>query len=351
MKSYVKKEFPRKPYVVGDKQIDQLITQLAARYGLSESKDLLREILTTAVKLGKEGVDKGDLKLLNTSLKELRHAFRIFAPFREARKIIVFGSSRAKQGSAPYRMAEAFSKEMAKRDFFVITGAGLGIMEAANKGAGLKHSFGVNIRLPFEQQPNKYIKKSPSLINFKYFFTRKLIFIKESDATALFPGGFGTHDEGFENLTLFQTGKSRPRPIVLMEPKGSDYWRGWRNFVKRHLLKRGYISEDDMKLFTIVSSTQEAADYIEDFYKVYHSIRYVKDLTILRLQHPLSDELIKRLKREFKDILVGGYIKNSGPVKEEIQRNSYPYLPRLILRFNKQRYGRLCELIHAINND
>lgn len=339
----------RRPYVLGNEKVDRSISQLANLYGSRETEELLRQVITTAVKLGKDGIDKGDLKLINSSLKELRYAFKIFSPFRETKKIIVFGSSRQKRGSPPYRLAEDFSEEIAKRGFMVITGAGPGIMEAANKGAGAERSFGVNIRLPFEQKPNRYIKKGPYLINFKYFFTRKLIFIKESDATVLFPGGFGTHDENFENLTLIQTGKCRPRPVVLVEPKRGRYWKGWRRFVRRHLLKKGYVSEDDLKIFTYANSPQETADYIEEFYKVYHSIRYIRDLTVLRLQHPLSEWQLRQIKTGFKDILIGGYVKNSGPLKEELEKNEYPYLPRLVMKFNRENFGRLYDMIHLIN--
>jgi len=339
----------RRPYIIGDNKADKLIAELAGLYSAPRKEEFLRQIITTAVKLGKDGTGTGDLKLINTSLKELRHAFRVFSPYRETKKVIVFGSARAKKTSAPYKMAERFAKEMVKRDYMVITGGGPGIMEAANKGAGIDNGFGLNIRLPYEQKPNKYVKERPHLINFKYFFTRKLIFIKESDATVLFPGGFGTHDEGFENLTLIQTGKCRPRPIILMEPAGSKYWSGWKSFTHGRLLKSGYISRDDMKLFTYARTPKEAADYIEKFYKIYHSIRYIGDLTVLRLQHPLSVGDIRFIKKEFKDILIDGYVKNSGPLTEELERDEYPYLPRLIVKFNRMYYGRLCEMIHEIN--
>ncbi|PIU40879.1 MAG: TIGR00730 family Rossman fold protein [Candidatus Omnitrophica bacterium CG07_land_8_20_14_0_80_42_15] len=339
----------RRPYIVGDEKIDRIITQLANGYGSGEAAQLLREIITTAIKLGREGGDNGDLKLINLSLKELRYAFRVFSPFRDVRKVIVFGSAKTKKESPDYKLAENFSREIVKRKFMVITGAGPGIMEAANKGAGPGKSFGVNIRLPFEQRENKFIKNSPYLIGFKHFFTRKLIFIKESDATVLFPGGFGTHDEGFENLTLIQTGKCRPRPIVLMEPKGGIYWKSWMSFIKGQLLKRGYISEDDLKLFTYINDVKEAADYVENFYRVYHSIRYVRGLTVMRLKHPLPKWLLRKIKKDFSDILIRGYIKNSGPLEEELKRNEYPYLPRLIMKFNKSKFGRLCDMIHIIN--
>jgi uncharacterized protein (TIGR00730 family) len=214
-------------YRTGDKSIDGLISELTARAGSGESECLLHEVLTTAVKLGKESHDKGDLKLVNSALKELRYSFKIFAPYRDVKKVVIFGSARSKPASPEYKMAEEFTRTLTNKGYMIVTGGGSGVMEAGNKGARRGKEFALNIRLPFEQKPNPYIDEKDKIINFKYFFTRKLIFIKETDATALFPGGFGTHDEAFEMLTLVQTGKARPRPIVLMEPKGSGYWRGF----------------------------------------------------------------------------------------------------------------------------
>ncbi|MCK9430354.1 MAG: TIGR00730 family Rossman fold protein, partial [Candidatus Omnitrophica bacterium] len=258
-------------YEVGDPAIDSLISELVRKTGPAETENLLREILTTTVKLGKESNDKGDLKLVNNALKELRYSFKIFSPYREIKKVIIFGSARSKVESAEYKMAEEFSRRLSEKGYMIVTGGGPGVMEAGNKGAGLGKDFALNIRLPFEQKPNPYIDEKEKLINFKYFFTRKLIFVKETDATALFPGGFGTLDEGFEMITLIQTGKSRPRPIVLMEPKGSSYWATWMHFVKNQLVKKGFINKDDLNLIHIVKSVDAAVKYIEDFYKVYHS--------------------------------------------------------------------------------
>ena len=218
-------------YEVGDKTIDGLIIQLSDKLGSVKTEHVLREILTTAVKLGKESGDKGDLKLVNNTLKELRYSFKVFSPYRAVKKVIIFGSARSKNKSAEYKMAEEFARSLTEKGYMIVTGGGPGVMEAGNKGAKTGKEFALNIRLPFEQKTNPYIYEKDKIINFKYFFTRKLIFVKETDATALFPGGFGTQDEGFEMLTLIQTGKSRPRPIVLMEPKGSRYWAQWISFV------------------------------------------------------------------------------------------------------------------------
>ena len=318
---------------------------------MEDTKHLLHEILTTAVKLGRESSDTGDLKLINNALKEMRYSFKIFSPYRNVKKVIIFGSARAKKASEEYKIAEEFARKITGKGYMVVTGGGPGVMEAGNKGAMAGKEFALNIRLPFEQKPNPYIYEKEKIINFKYFFTRKLIFIKETDATALFPGGFGTNDEGFEALTLIQTGKSKPRPIVLMEPKGSRYWSAWKRFVSDHLAGKGYIDKEDFNLFQIVRSADEAIEYIENFYKVYHSIRYISGLTVLRLKRPISDRTLKLINQKFKDILTGGEISSSPPIREEIRKGEYPDLPRLVMKFNYHDYGRLFELIRVVNND
>lgn len=340
-----------KEYEIGDSVIDGLITKLAKTACSSETEDILREILTTSVKLGKECGDKGDLKLVNNTLKELRYSFKIFSPYRDVKKVIIFGSARSKKSSAEYRMAEEFSRKLTAKGYMVVTGGGPGVMEAGNKGARAGKEFALNIRLPFEQKPNPYIYEKNKIINFKYFFTRKLVFVKETDATALFPGGFGTNDEGFEMLTLVQTGKSKPRPIVLMEPEGSKYWEAWKRFVTEHLERSGFIEKKDSSLFRIVRTTDEAIRYIEDFYRVYHSIRYVSGLTVLRLNREISDGTLGLINKKFKDILTSGDIRVSPPTDKEMQQGEYPDLPRLAMNFNMHDYGRLYEMIGVINKD
>lgn len=340
-----------KDYEVGDPVIDSLISELAKKSGSPETENILREILTTSVKLGKESGDRGDLKLVNNTLKELRYSFKVFSPYRAVKKVIIFGSARSKSNSAEYKMAEEFSRKLTEKGYMVVTGGGPGVMEAGNKGAGSGKDFALNIRLPFEQKPNPYIDEKEKLINFKYFFTRKLIFVKETDATALFPGGFGTLDEGFEMITLVQTGKSRPRPIVLMEPKGSTYWRSWMYFVKSQLVKKGFIKQEDLNLFQIVKTTDQAVSYIENFYRVYHSIRYVAGLAVLRLNRQISPKTLKFINQEFKDILTSGQIQICPPTPKEIQEKEFLDLPRLVMNFNLRDYGRLCEMIQVINKD
>jgi uncharacterized protein (TIGR00730 family) len=246
-------------------------------------------------------------------------------------------------------MASTLSEELAKNGFMVISGAGGGIMEAANRGAGRDNSFGINIKLPFEQKANPFIQGDPKLMTFKYFFTRKLIFIKESSATILFPGGFGTLDEGYENLTLFQTGKCMPRPIVLMEPENGDYWRRWLDYVREALLNKGYISPDDLHLFHLSDSVGDATAHILGYYRVFHSLRYIREITVLRFTREIPGELLERLNDEFQDILRKGRIETSPPLGEELLNKEFPELCRLAFYFNKQKFGRLNEMIRVIN--
>jgi uncharacterized protein (TIGR00730 family) len=337
-----------KDYQVGNKRADDLISEIVSLCSQGRTDELLSEILTSAVKLGMESHDKGDLKLVNNSLKELRYSFKIFSPYRNIKKVIIFGSARSARTSTEYKMAEEFARKITEKGYMVITGGGPGVMEAGNKGAPPGKDFALNIRLPFEQKTNPYINERDRIINFKYFFTRKLIFVKESDATMLFPGGFGTCDEGFEMLTLVQTGKSAPRPIILMEPKGSRYWSAWKRLIQDQLVGNGYIKKDDLNLFKLVRNVDEAVRLIEDFYRVYHSIRYVGDLTVIRLNKTLSARKLRLINEEFKDILTEGAIRAAGPTAEEMQRKEFLELPRIVMNFNRRSYGRLLELIWSL---
>src|SRR5438445_11305371 len=240
------------------------------RQPLSDEQ-LVQQIKETADKLIRDHCNRGDIKLLNTALKELRYAFKVFAPYRQHKKVTVFGSARMKPDHPAYQQAVEFGRRIAEAGFMVITGAASGIMEAGHVGAGRENSFGVNIMLPFEQEANAVIRDDNKLMHLKYFFTRKLMFVKESDAVALFSGGFGMQDEGFEVLTLIQTGKSHIFPIVLLEEPGGDYWRQWRCYVEDVLLARGMISPADLALFKTTDSVDEAVAEVLRFYRVYHS--------------------------------------------------------------------------------
>ena len=310
--------------------------------------ELAREIVTTALKLAREQVSRLDRKIVNTALKEMRHAFRVFAPYKGIRKVTIFGSARTTKGDPAYIATRDFSRAMAERGWMVITGAGPGIMEAGHEGAGDKLSFGVNIRLPFEAKPNPVIANDSKLINFKYFFTRKLTFMKEADAFALVPGGFGTLDEAFELLTLVQTGKADLQPIVLLEPPGSDYWARFDDFIRGELLERGFVSADDLSLYRLVGTTEEAVKEIDTFYRVFHSQRMVGDRLILRLNLMPDDATLKELSAEFSDIL-SKPIETTAASKAEVRDKDVPDLPRIQLDFDRQHVGRLRLLIDRLN--
>lgn len=310
--------------------------------------DLAREIVITALKLAREQVSRLDRKIVNTALKEMRHAFRVFAPYKGVRKVTIFGSARTAKGDPAYTVTRDFSRAMAEREWMVITGAGPGIMEAGHEGAGDKLSFGVNIRLPFEAAPNPVIANDSKLINFKYFFTRKLTFMKEADAFVLVPGGFGTMDEAFELLTLVQTGKSDLHPIVLLDPPGGTYWRAFDDYLRSEMVSRGYIDEADLGLYRIVDDVDSAVAEIERFYRVFHSQRMVGQKLVLRLDVMPDDETVAALSDEFSDILRTP-IEKTTATSSERRDNDVPDLPRLSLTFDRQHVGRLRQLVDRLN--
>ncbi len=344
-------EKPIKEYETGTAKIDKKIDSLIECMGGGTTNDLAREIITSAVKMGLESHDSYDLQLVNAALKEMRYGSKVFSAYRDRRKVLIFGSARSKSSSPEYRMAKSFAAKMCKKGFMVVTGGGPGVMEAGNRGAPEGMDFALNIRLPFEQKPNPYVSIDNKLINFKYFFTRKLFFVKESDATTVFPGGFGTLDECFEVLTLVQTGKAKPRPIVLMEPQGSTFWKDCLKFIKKQLSDGGYISPEDGHLYTVASTADEGVKYIETFYRVYHSLRFDEKWTIIRLNKDISDITLQMLNKKFKDIIVGGVIERAQPTEHEIQNAEFPELPRIRFNFNRRNYGRLYELIHVLNQN
>ena len=334
----------------GREKFDGVIADLAEAYSSNQNAEFIKEMVMTIAKLGKEIDDRGDLKLINKALKELRYAAKTFEPFRNKRKVVFFGSARTRSDTEAYRMAERLSMLIVKQGYQVITGGGPGIMEAGNKGAKRQNSFSLNIRLPFEQQHNPYISGDRKAITFKYFFNRKLFFLKESDATVLFPGGFGTMDEGFENLTLIQTGKSKPRPIILIEPPGSQYWEKWIGFLKEVLAKDGFISHNDLSLFSHTNDVEKAVDEILQFYRVYHSMRYAGDKTVIRLNHLLSSENVKVLNEKYKDIIRSGRIELSQqPQLSEKVGEKESNSPCLVMDFNRRDFGRFHEMVKFLN--
>jgi uncharacterized protein (TIGR00730 family) len=320
-----------------------------ARRRRTRADRLIDEIEAEVRNIASGGASIGDLKIVARSLKEMRAAFDLFAPYQGTRKVATFGSARTRENDAIFRTAEAFARGIADAGFMVITGAGGGIMEACQRGAGRARSFGVNIRLPFEQAANAVIHGDAKLLLFNYFFTRKLFFIKEAHAVALFPGGFGTHDEGFEVLTLLQTGKCQPIPLVLLDRPRGTYWKTWHQYVRDHLLRREMISPEDLALYKVTDSCEEAVAEITRYYRVYHSARYVRDLLVIRLRHPLPPASVAALGREFGDIIEAGTIEPCPAFAVERDDPATFELPRIAFRFDRRNYGRLRMLIDRIN--
>jgi len=310
---------------------------------------MLAEMMMTAVRLSKGSSTNGDFKMMNRTLKEMRRANEVFAKYRGERKVAVFGSARTKPSEDEYKTAVHFSKRMKDEGFMTITGAGPGIMAAGNEGAGREDSFGLNISLPFETSANEFILNDEKLIDFHYFFTRKLSFVKEADAAVAFPGGVGTMDELFEALTLIQTGKATVYPIVLVDAKGGTYWKFWLQFVEEHLMRLNLISETDFALFKVTDDIEVAVDEILQFYKNFHSYRYVGDKLVLRIQEKLSDASIEQLNKDFKDIIKDGEIEQTGALEEEILEEDLADMTRIVLRHKRRDFGRLRMLIDAVN--
>lgn len=337
-------------------ELIQLVDQLPA----ASNGELIYQVLQTLIDLAGGEIERLNWKILKSSCQDLARGFTSFYPYRHTRKITIFGSARLEPDSPEYQMAVEFAHRITQQGFMVMTGAGGGIMEAGNKGGGPGQSFGLNIQLPFEQGANSFIAGDDKLIDFKYFFTRKLFFLKETDAIALFPGGFGTQDEAFECLTLSQTGKSPPIPLVLIDRPGGTYWQEWDGYLQRHLIQRGLISPEDDSLYTITDDLEVACQVIKDFYRVYHSSRYVDDRLVIRLKKELKDGELEELNRSFSDILLAGKIEKSSTLPEEVQiqeeeplpqhnANGVSGLPRLVFHFNQRDHGRLYQLIARIN--
>jgi hypothetical protein len=329
---------------------DDAIRAFLAEFAPGGDQAVLADMMTTICRLAGDGCDRGDLKLLNHTAKELRYAFKVFAPYNHIRKVSIFGSARTPEDHPEYKQAAEFARRMGENAWMVITGAGDGIMGAGHGGAGREASFGVAIRLPFEQETNVVIANDAKLVNFKYFFTRKVIFLKEAEAIALFPGGYGTLDEGFEALTMIQTGKAPIVPIVMLDAPGGTYWQHWRTYVMAELLRTEMIDPEDMSLFKITDNVDAAIEEILGFYRRFHSSRYVRDTLVLRLTESLSAGKIEQLNNKFADLLISGKIEqSSSPIAGEA--DEHPRLPRLVLNFDRKRHGRLRQMINAINAD
>jgi uncharacterized protein (TIGR00730 family) len=333
----------------GDEGIDQQVRDLVKRWGCDHSPELIAEMIGTVLKMAQDRMSLADLKMYNRSLKELRYSARLFSHYKDVRKISIFGSARTSPDAPEALAAEALSRRMCDEGYMIITGGGDGIMGAAQRGAGRERSFGLNIRLPFEQSANVTIEGDPKLINFNYFFTRKLNFMKESHAIALFPGGFGTMDEGFEALTLLQTGKAKPIPLVLVDQPNGHYWRTWYDFSRDHLLKLGLISEEDLYFFRMTSDIETAVKEVLNFYKIYQSSRYVGQQMVMRLARRLTAESLAKINDAFGDLLRVGRFVQGTALRQERNEPEIAHLPRLIFTPHLRNFGRLRLLIDHIN--
>jgi uncharacterized protein (TIGR00730 family) len=332
-----------------DPELKRRIQELVATRGGGHNADLVEDIIDSALKLLRDVEHRGDVRVIQSAIRELRIAFRTFSPYAERRKVTIFGSARTQPDRPEYKQAVEFARKMAAAGFMVITGAGPGIMQAGHEGAGIENSFGANIRLPWEQSANPLIVSDKKLVTFKYFFTRKLTFIRHSDALALFPGGFGTLDEGYEALTLMQTGKSQLMPLVLVDKPGGTFWKTWDKHVREHLLRNELISADDLNLYQITDDTDEAVRWMTRFFRNYHSSRFVKELLVLRLRHAPSPSALAALNEDFADIVVGAPFASIPATPEERDDEDNVELARLAFGFNRKSYGRLREVIDRVN--
>jgi len=326
---------------------ESAILEFVKTHAGGENADLYASIIRTCCRMARDQVNRGDVKLVDRALQELRYAFKTFEPYTQTRKVSIFGSARTPEDHPDYIQAHKFAEMIRQAGWMVITGAGDGIMKAGHGGAGADASFGVAIALPFEQRTNSVIEGDKKLVNFKYFFTRKLVFTKEASAVVLFPGGFGTQDEGFEVLTLVQTGKAPMVPIVMVDAPGGTYWQHWRTYVKAELLHTGMISAEDMNLIKITDSAEAATQEILRFYHRFHSIRYVRDRLVIRMNSALPPGTLAELRRDYADIVEGGSIDEVSALAEESVE--FPDKPRLVMKFNRRAHGRLRRLIDHIN--
>lgn len=329
-----------------DGDLDEVLEEELPR----RTEDLIQTIRDYAEKLLHDKTTRGDLKILSRTLRELRYAFKVFSPYRKNRKVTIFGSARTLPDHPTYKIAMELGREMAKLDWMVITGAASGIMEAGHRGAGRDHAMGLNIMLPFEQSANEIIAGDSKLVHMKYFFTRKLMFVKECDAVVCLPGGFGTLDEALEVLTLLQTGKHDMMPVVFLDEPGGQYWRGLDDFIRSHLLKNALISPEDLDLYHLSESVEDAVAEVTRFYSNYHSMRFVKSQLVVRLQRSLTPEELVEINREFADILTTGEFRQSGPLPAERDDPLLDKLTRLVFHFNRRSLGRFRKLIDHLND-
>jgi uncharacterized protein (TIGR00730 family) len=327
----------------------ELIRQLLDDAGATRNRDVLADIYRTAYDLTTDDADRLDLKITRDALKEMREAYRLFAPYSGVRKVTVFGSARTLTTDPLYAHARNLADGLADAGWMVVTGAGPGIMAAATEGAGPGRSLGVTIRLPFEETTAGPLSGSDLVVSMKYFFTRKLMLVKESSGFVSLPGGFGTLDETLELLTLMQTGKATPSPLVLLDVPGQTYWEGWEQFVREELVDPGWVSPGDVNLFTITDDVDEAVAAVRGFWRNYQGMRWVGERLVIRLRAQPTDVEVAALNEQFGDLCSEGRIERSAPLPAERSDNDALELPRLVLAFDPRKGGRFREMISELN--
>ena len=330
--------------------IDRIINRLIEETGNIHHPAIIKDMILATLKIGQDVDYLADLKLINRTLREVRYTANVFAPYRHRKKVTIFGSARTVETDEMYKKCVRFSRCLAENNYMVITGGGSGIMQAGNEGAGSENSFAVNIRLPFEQKPNPIMYRNPRLVTYKYFFNRKVAFVKEAAAIVVFPGGFGTLDEAMEVFTLIQTGKTSPKPLILMDDE-DGYWERFFSFVRESLLAQGFISAEDFSLFSVTKNENEALETINTFYRTYHSLRFIDNRLVIRLQKALSTSQIATLTEEFPELIKDGdQIRCCDAFPEESDEPDLALLPRISLLFDHHHYGMLIAFINRINS-
>lgn len=330
--------------------VDDIVSQLLETLKVKNNRTVVRHLLSTAIEMAGSDFQRLNLKIASDSIRELSHAFRVFEPYHNQKKITLFGSARTSPSDPTYATAKSIARELASIGWMTVTGAGQGIMQAGLEGAGPEMSFGVNIKLPFEQEPNHIIANNPKLVEMKYFFTRKVMLIKESAGFVIMPGGFGTLDETFELLTLMQTGKAEPAPIVLLDAEGGTYWQNWQAFIDNEVIGRNLVSPPDRSLYLITQDVTKAVEEIINFYRNFQSIRYVDKKLVIRTKQLTSDSDLENLNNQFSDICHTGKIERCSPTSAEIVDNDSLESHRIKLDFNQSSHGRLRELINTLNS-
>jgi uncharacterized protein (TIGR00730 family) len=326
-----------------------LVNQLLDQAGATRNRDVLAEIFRNTFELAGHDVDRLDLKITRDALKEMSTAFRMFGPYADVPKVTVFGSARTHRTDPLYQQALDLAGRLADAGWMVVTGAGPGIMAAATEGAGGERSLGVTIRLPFEEEANELLEGSDRVVSMKYFFTRKLMLIKESSGFVSLPGGFGTQDEVLELLTLMQTGKATPAPLVLLDVPGQTYWHAWERFVREELVEAGLVSPGDTNLYLITDDVDEAVAEVRGFWRNYDSIRWVGQRLVVRLRAEPTDDELAELNERFGELCVEGGIERTAPLRPEVSDGDKLDLPRLVLRFSVRKGAGFRDMIRALN--